>query len=99
LIVNFAVMAAIVGPGRSHHLYLALRKSGWDDFIIPSLQIWIVGSTLAATALFVAVVRRRAKLDPSYTCPRLNFEATLLAAWWCTLFGLMAYAFMQGIGG
>ena len=99
LIANFAVMLALIGPGRSHELDLVLRREGLEDLIGRSIQVWIVGSTVIATTLFLILAWKRTKMEPSDTLPRIRFEGTLLVAWWVALLGVLAYGFMLGMGG
>jgi len=56
-------MLALIGPGSSGTLYLALRRGGLEELVGRSLQIWLVGSTVVATTLFVLVVWKKAKRD------------------------------------
>lgn len=94
LIANFAVMLVLIGPGRSHELDLALRRAGLEGLIGRSIQVWIVGSTVIATTLFLILAWKRKKI-----LPRIRFEGMLLIAWWVALLGVLAYGFMLGLGG
>jgi hypothetical protein len=98
--VNFVLMLALIGPGRSHELDLVLRRIGLEDLIGRSLQVWIVGSTILTTALFAGIAWKKRRMKPSETpLPRIRVEGMLLLAWWVTLLGLLAYGFMLGMGG
>lgn len=99
LIVNFFVLLALIGPGMSHELDLALRRAGVEDLIGRSLQVWIVGSTMFTTALFASILRKKKRTPPGALAPKLKFEGALLLAWWIALVGLLAYGFMLGMGG
>ena len=99
LLINFAVLLALLGPGRSHELDVALRRMELENLIGRFIQVWLVGSTLLASALFVVIVWTRRKTEPAGTLPQIKFEAVLLLAWSVILLGLMAYGFMFGMGG
>jgi hypothetical protein len=101
VIVNFALLLVLVGPGRSHELDLALRRAGVEDLIGRLFQIWIVSSTILATAVFAFLVwRRRRRTPPSEAAfPRIRVEGVLLLAWWGTILAFLAYGFMLGMGG
>lgn len=99
LITNFFVLLALIGPGMSHELDLALRRAGVEDLIGRSLQVWIVGSTMFTTALFVSILWKKKGTTPGALAPKLKFEGALLLAWWIALVGLLAYGFMLGMGG
>jgi hypothetical protein len=99
LIANFLVLLALIGPGRSRELDLALRRSGAEDLIGRSLQVSIVGSTMFTTALFAVILRKKKKTPSGALRPKLKIEGALLIAWWIALVGLFAYGFMLGMGG
>lgn len=99
LIANFVVLLAPIGPGMSHELDLALRRTGIEDLIGRSLQAWIVGSTMFSTVLFASILRKEKRTPPGALAPTLKFEGALLLAWWIALVGFLAYGFMLGMGG
>src|SRR5271170_658287 len=84
LLVNFALLLVFLGPGRSGAVGLALRRTGFGDLIILCCQIWFIGSTLVATALFM-IVGWRKRNTPEGSSPRMILEGTLLLAWWATV--------------
>lgn len=98
LIANFVVLLALIGPGMSHELDLALRRAGVEDLIGRSLQAWIVGSTIFTT-LFASILWKKKSTSPGALAPTLKFEGALLLAWWIALVGFLAYGFMLGMGG
>jgi hypothetical protein len=61
------------------------------------LQVWLLASTLIATALFGLMLwnNRRGELP----IRSIRFEGVLLIMWWITLLGACAYAYMEGMGG
>jgi hypothetical protein len=99
LIANFFVLLALMGPGMSHELDLALRRARVENLIGRSLQVWIVGSTMFTTALFASILWKKKGTSPDALAPNLKFEGALLLAWWLALVGILAYGFMLGMGG
>lgn len=99
LIVNFLILLLLVGPGRSRELDLAMRRAGMEDLIGHSMQVWIVGSTIFSTGLFVGILWKRKRMPPEVPTTKVRVEGSLLVLWWLALIGLMAYGFMLGMGG
>lgn len=99
LIVNFLILLAMVGPGRSRELDLALRRAGIEDLIGRSMQVWIVGSTIFTTALFARIQWKRKRAPLGAPAAKVRVEGSLLLLWWLALIALMAYGFMLGMGG
>ena len=100
LYVDFFLFALFVVPITHHwvdQVFLALRTINLEEAGGRSMQVWIVASTIVATALFGRMVwnNRRATLPVR----SLRFEGILLLAWWLTLLGACAYGFMLGLGG
>jgi hypothetical protein len=100
LYVDFFLFALFVVPIIHHwvdQVFLALRTINLEEAGGRSMQVWIVASTIVATALFGRMVwnNRRATLPVR----SLRFEGILLLAWWLTLLGACAYGFMLGLGG
>jgi len=48
LLINFALVLALIGPGNSRQLYLAERRMGMAHIVTHSLQFWFIGSTVVA---------------------------------------------------
>jgi hypothetical protein len=61
------------------------------------MQVWIVASTIIATALFIRMVWKNHRATVPITSVR--FEGILLLTWWFLLVGLCAYGFMLGMAG
>jgi len=100
LYANFFLFVLFVIPLTNHWVnqgFLALRAMNLEDVAGRSMQVWLVASTIIATALFGLVVwkNRRAML-PVRT---LKFEGFLLLGWWIIVLGACAYGFMLGMGG
>lgn len=77
-----------------------LRSVHFEEPIGYSLQIWLVGSTLAATALLARMIwQRRRLISAGLPSVSLTLEATLVAVWWLAALGACAYGFMLGMGG
>jgi hypothetical protein len=68
-----------------------------EDLVGRSLQAWLVGSTILATALFglIAWKTRRATVPAR----SLKVEGILLLSWWIIVVGACAYGFVLGMGG
>ena len=77
--------------------FLALRSINMEDVVGRSLQVWLVASTIIATALFGVVgwKNRRATLPAG----SIKFEGILLLSWWIIVVGASVYGFALGIGG
>jgi hypothetical protein len=100
VIINFALLSLLLGPGRSHEFDLALRRAGIEDVIGRSFQIWIVSSTILSTTAFAFTAYRKVKTSASDTAlPSIRLDAVLLLAWWLAIIGFLAYGFMLGMGG
>lgn len=100
---NFLVFVLFVIPP-AHRLvdrgFLALRSVHFEEPIGYSLEIWLIGSTLAATALLGRMIwHRRRTISAGLPSVSLTLEKTLVAAWWLAVLGACAYGFMLGMGG
>ena len=100
VIGNFVLMLILIGPGSGHRLDLTLRRLGVEDLLGRALQLWIIGSTLFVTALFVAMVwKNRRTEETDIPRQRLRLEGMLVIAWWLVLVVVCAYGFILGMGG
>jgi hypothetical protein len=100
VIANFVLMLILIGPGSSHRLDLTLRRLGVENFVGRILQLWIIGSSLFVTALFVAMVwKNRRTEETDIPRQRLRLEGMLVIAWWLVLVVVCAYGFILGMGG
>ena len=100
LYANFCLFALFVIPITNHWVdrgFLALRSINMEDVVGRSLQVWIVTSTIIATALFTFVVWKSRRATAPIRA--LRFEAILLLIWWIIVLGACAYGFMLGMGG
>jgi hypothetical protein len=101
LMVNFAWAVLFLIPSSHRWVdegFRALATIGWEDIAGRSLLVWLVGSTLLATALFTwAIYKNRATRSDQK--PNLALDGTLLLAWWITVLLFVAYGFMLGMGG
>ena len=100
LYANLFLFALFVIPITHHWVdrgFLALRSINMEDVVGRSLQVWIVASTIIATALFTFVVwkSRRATVPIRV----LRFEGILLLIWWIIVLGACAYGLVLGMGG
>ena len=100
---NFLIFTLFVIPP-AHRLvdrgFLFLRSVHLEELVGYSLEIWLVGSTLAATALLARMIwQRRKTISAGLPSVSLRLEKTLVAAWWLAVVGACAYGFMLGMGG
>jgi len=80
--------------------FLALRSIHLEEPVGYSLEIWLIGSTLAATALLARMIwQRRRAMSEGFPSVSMRLEKTLVAAWWLAALGACAYGFMLGMGG
>ena len=100
---NLLIFALFVVPAGHQWVdreFLALRSAHFEVLVGCSLQIWLVGSTLAATALLSRMIRHARKAKSKGSNPvSLKLEKTLVAVWWLAVLGACAYGFMLGMGG
>ena len=103
LISDFVCFGVFVIPAArrwADRMFLAARAIHLEELVGRSLQIWTLGSTALATALFSWMVwQKRKAMSAGISSPELGFEGILLLAWWLVLLGLCAYAFALGMGG
>jgi len=100
---NFFLVGLFVVPVTHRlvdRLLRALQPIKLEDPIGWSLQVWIVGSTVLATSLYVREAFRGKKIA-NFKGPRksFNFDGVLLLAWWLTVLCFMVYGFVLGTGG
>ena len=94
--INFVIVLVLISPvGTNHDFYKA--NMAWLHVVLTFIQVWVVTSTIIATALFGYMLWKahRAGLPVRL----LQFEGILLLAWWVTLLALCAFGFMMGMGG
>lgn len=103
MLLNFVFFVLFVIPV-THRLmdkgFVVLRAIHLEDPVGWSLQVWLIGSTVVATALFAWMLwkKRRAVSSGISTSP-IMFEGVLLLVWWVVLVGACGYGFMLGMGG
>jgi hypothetical protein len=100
---NFLVFALFVIPAAHRWVdrgFLALRSIHFEEPVGYSLEIWLVGSTLVATALLARMIwQKRRSTSLGLPSLSLRLETTLVAAWWLAVLGACAYGFVLGLGG
>jgi hypothetical protein len=64
-----------------------------------SFQVWFVGSTILATALFARSLTKKSDVGLEKLARPTTFDWVLLLMWWTVLVFLCLYAFMMGLGG
>ena len=100
LSANFFLFALFVIPTTHHFVdrgFLAMRSLHLEDAVGRSMQVWIVVSTILATALYGLVVWKNRRAAAPIRSTR--FDGILLLAWWIVLLGVCAFGFMLGMGG
>ena len=99
---NFLVFVLFVMPPAHRWVdrgFLALRSIHFEEPVGYSLEIWLVGSTLAATALLARMIwQRRRTVSAGLPSVSLRLEKTLVAAWWIAALSACASGFMLGMG-
>jgi hypothetical protein len=51
--INFVILLVLISPvGTSREFYKAIRNSASANAVFRSIQVWVVASTIIATALF-----------------------------------------------
>ena len=100
---NLAIFVLFVIPPAHRWVdrgFLVLRSVHFEEPVGYSLEIWLLGSTLAATALLARMIwQRRRTISAGLPSVSLTLEKTLVAAWWLAALGACAYGFMLGMGG
>lgn len=99
VILNFLILVAALGPGRSHQFDLVLRRAAIEDLIGYSMMVWILGSTIFVSALFALMLWKKTRMPSGAVTVKLKLEGFLVLLWWVTILGFMAYGFMLGMGG
>jgi hypothetical protein len=97
LLINFAFLLLLIGPGSSHQLYLVERRMGLANIITHSFQFWFVGSTIVVTVLFIRMLFSRSQSLPSRSLAKLDWA--LFLSWWFVVAICCMFAFMMGMGG
>ena len=102
-LLNFLVFVLFVIPPAHRWVdrgFLALRSIHFEEPAGYLLEIWLVGSTLAATALLARMIwQRRRTISAGLPSVSLRLEKALVAAWWIAALCACAYGFMLGMGG
>jgi hypothetical protein len=102
-LLNFLIFAVIVIPPAHRWVdrgFLALRSIHFEEPVGYSLQVWLVVSTLVATALLARIIwHGRTRMSEGLPSVPLGLEKALVAAWWLAALGACAYGFMLGMGG
>jgi len=68
-----------------------------EDVVGRTLQVWLVASTITATALFGQVGWKNRRATPP--TQSLKFEGIMLLSWWIVVIGACVYGFVLGMGG
>ncbi len=98
--VNFLMFAAFLGLQNVAKEHEMLFRAMLTDTVVLSIQLWVVGSTLLATGLFVrAILKKSTSTTVAGTRKPLVSDGQLLLSWWMTLLAICFYAFMLGRSG
>jgi hypothetical protein len=102
-LLNFLIFGLFVVPPAHRWIdrgFLALRAIHLEDPVGRSLQVWLVVSTLAATALLGRMLwQKRRATSVGMHLASMRLEGILVAVWWLVVLGACAYGFMLGMGG
>ncbi len=103
MLLNFLIFGLFVVPPAHRWIdrgFLALRAIHLEDPVGRSLQVWLVVSTLAATALLGRMLwQKRRATSVGMHLASMRLEGILVAVWWLVVLGACAYGFMLGMGG
>jgi hypothetical protein len=100
LLINFMLLFSLLSPlGTSRKLYKAERAAGIAASITLTLQVWVIGTTLFATAVFVWARIKRSDPVTGKRWKPAKFDWGLLVFWWILIVLLCLFAFMMGMGG
>jgi predicted DNA-binding ArsR family transcriptional regulator len=98
--VNFLLFAAFFSLQNVAKENEALFRTMLTDTVVLSIQLWVVGSTLLATGLFVrGIFKKSTSTTVAGTRKQLVSDGQLLFSWWMTLLAICFYAFMLGRSG
>ena len=92
-------MLALIGPGSSRKLYIALKSAGVANLVTLTIQVWFIGSTILATVLFAWAFAKKSDIGVVKQLRPTTLDWIILLAWWTVLVVLCLYAFMMGLGG
>jgi hypothetical protein len=100
---NFFIFVLFLAPPAHRWVdrgFLAVRSIHFEEPVGLSLQIWLVVSTLGATALLVRMFWQKRRIIAAGTpSVSLGLEATLVTAWWAVVIAACVYGFILGMGG
>jgi hypothetical protein len=103
MLVDYLIFGLFVIPPAHRWIdrgFLALKSISLEDPVGWSLQGWLLGSTVVATALFGRMAWKKWRaVSAGMVAAPLRFEGILLLAWWLVVLGACAYGFMLGMGG
>lgn len=97
LIVNFVLLFLLVGPGRSHKLYLAGARLGINHIIDYSSSLWFIASTILSVVLFIWILVSGSEACRAQRPTKLDWA--LFLGWIFAIPIVCLYAFMLGMAG
>ena len=90
-------MLALIGPGSSHTVDLAVRRMGLEKIIAWSLQFWFVISTIFVTVLVGKMLISRS--EPILRQKLTKLDWALFLSWWFVVVILSLFALIMGMAG
>src|SRR5580700_8241576 len=103
LSINFLLFGLLIVPPAhrwADRRLLPLRAAGLEELVAWSVQLWLVGSTVLATALFGRMVwGKKGEASAGAGTLPLRVEGILLLTWWIVVICACAYGFALGMGG
>ena len=99
-LTNFGLVAICILPATRNLMEQIFRALSPYPLLPWLFDLWIVGSTLFASALFAWELRKRGSggIPAGHASRMIAVDGLILVAWWATLLVICAYAFMLGMG-
>ena len=103
MLFNFLVLVLFVIPQANRLVdqgFKVLRSLHLEEPVGYSLQIWLIGSSLAAPVLLGQMLwQRRRRIAAGFPSVSLMLEIRLVTSWWVAVLCVCVWAFALGTGG
>jgi hypothetical protein len=100
IIINYLLFFLLISPvGRNREFYKGIRAAGLAPLVTTTLPLWVIGTTLFVTALFLWRMVKRSNAVAGRVPRNATLDGVLLLVWWIVLILACLYAFMMGMGG
>jgi hypothetical protein len=99
VLINFSLIVIYFIPGTHRAVDRMLTVIDSDDFVAWCLDLWVVGSTLIATGIFVRNSLKNSATAAVDSRRPVIRDGMLLFSWWATLLAICLYAFTLGLRG